>query len=170
MKIKVPTYCTANNLTDHELVFCNLMLFLAVSSGWKGYRYYMWSDDIKHILGITIPHPSRSAITAISLSNIAPQFTRLKKLFKIGTFNNPQWFVQFPDSLPDEMIAANGHLLKTEVEITDMEAIKVYYYLAGRLSGTEQIINSDIKRIDPDLATPIKSSVLHSFYKDHMMI
>ena len=170
MKIKVPTYCTAHNLTDRELVFANLMLFFAVQSGWKNYRYYMWSDDIKHILGITTNHPRRQALTSLSITNIAPQFDMLKKVFRIGSFNHPQWFVQFPDYLPDDMSAANGALLKTEVEITDIEAIKVYYYLAGRLSGTETIIDKGRNQIDPRDATPDKSSVLHRFYREHLMI
>ena len=170
MKIKVPTYCAAHNLTDRELVFANLMLFIAVQSGWKDYRYYMWSDDIKHILGITTNHPRRQALTSLSITNIAPEFSGLKKVFQLGTFNNPQWFVQFPNFLPDDMTAANGSLLKTEVEITDIEAIKVYYYLAGRLSGTETIIDTGRNEIEPRDATPDKSSVLHRFYREHLMI
>ena len=170
MKITVPTYVTQQQLTDRELVFCNLMLFFAVQSGWKHYRYYMWSDDIKHILGITVPHKSRRAVTSSSISNIAPEFSGLKKVFQLGTFNNPQWFVQFPEFICNEYTARNGALLKTEVEITDIEAIKVYYYLAGRLSGTETIVDTGRNEIDPREATPDKSSVLHRFYREHLMI
>ena len=172
MKIKVPTYTLGYGLTDHELVFANLMLFFAndASGAFKGYRYYMRSDDIKHILGITYLQDKRNEMSAKALSNLAPEFDSIKRVFRLGAINFSQWFVQFPDNIPAEYISRNGRLMHTDIELKDLEAIKLYFYLAGRLSGTESIISESIKILDEKEATARVSSVMHPFFKEHTLI
>ena len=168
MKIKVPTYVLKHKLTDNEKLFCALMTFFASTEGWVKARYYIYSNDIKHILGHVRPHPRLNRLSAEEYRGIeyGSQLDTIEKIFRIGFFTTQIWGVEFIDP-GFEYKAANGQLLQSETDIEDIEVIKLYYYLIGRLSGTESIINKGIS-IKDDINTDARA--LHRFFEDHFML
>ena len=166
MKIKVLEYTLEDDLTDHEKVFSCFMAYMQGNHESKNVRYYMYSDDIKHILGHIKPHLSQPRTVAQEYKLHKGLLDNIQKSFKIGMVNDATWTVEFiqPD---DKYKAGNGKMNIVETDIQDIEAIKVYYYLMGRLSGTETILNDGIEMREGNSA---KTTVLHSFFKNHAMI
>tara|TARA_R110000822_G_scaffold301033_1_gene424659 strand:- start:1338 stop:1844 length:507 start_codon:yes stop_codon:yes gene_type:complete len=168
MKIKVPTYVLEHELTDHEKLFCGVMTFFASTEGWVKARYYMYSNDVKHILGHTRPHKKFPRLSAeeYKSNEYGSQLNNIEKLFRIGFFTTQRWGIEFIDP-GFQYKAANGQLLQSEIEITDIEVIKLYYYIMGRMSGTESIIN---KGISIESEADVSTRALHRFFEDHAMI
>jgi hypothetical protein len=166
MKIKVLEYTLESTLTDHEKVFINFMAYLNRFHETKGVRFYMSSHDIKHILGHIKPHASKTRKITEEYKLRNPWLDTLSKSFKIGMASSSTWFIEFRDC-PAEYKSQNGMYNIVETEITDAEAIKVYYYLMGRLSAPESVVSKGIKIYDGNATT---SSTLHPFFKDYALI
>ena len=173
MKIKMLATGSQYNLNDYEKLFFFFMGFLQNKRATKDVRFYMYSDDIKHILGLVKPHKSKPIMVAeeLKLTN-HPIFKNIKKVFRIGVVNTHQWFIQYRrDINTDKYISNNGHWKIVETEITDINVIKLYYYLVGRLSGTEDIVDDNVEIKESSInMTPLLSQVLHPFFREHFMI
>jgi hypothetical protein len=166
MKIKVLEYTLEAELTDYEKVFSCFMAYLNRFHETKDVRFYMSSNDIKHILGHTKPHASKTRKITEEYKLRNPWLDNISKAFKLGMASSSTWFLEFREC-PPEYKSQNGMWNIVDAEITDVEAIKVYYYLMGRLSATESIVSNGIKIFDGNATT---SSTLHPFFKDHALI
>ena len=166
MKIKVLEYTLEQSMTDHEKVFSSFMGYLDRFHETKDVRFYMSSNDIKHILGHVKPHASKPRMITEEYKLRNPWLDTISKSFKIGTASASTWFVEFRDC-PREYKSQNGSFNLVDTEITDVEAIKVYYYLMGRISGPESIVADGIKIYDGNAT---RSNQLHPFFKDHALI
>lgn len=168
MKIKVPEYVLKHDLTDQELVFCSFMGYLG-RRGAKNVRFYMYSDDIKHILGHVKMQARLPKKTAVEYSahggESGGELTSIKKVFRIGMVSYHTWSVEF--QAPALAWNQNGSIKYDEVEINDLDAIKIYYYIVGRISG-----NDIMEEGEPVLSdkTTNKSTVLAPFFKYNFMI
>ena len=168
MTIKVPAYVLKHNLTDHELVFSSFMGYLG-RRGAKHFRFYMYSDDIKHLLGHVKKHKSLDEMVAEEYREHGAMsdeyLENIKKVFHIGMPSYHKWSVSF--NCPDDQWNTNGSLPFADVEITNIEAIKVYYYMIGRVSGNNIISDEPIKFDD---GTARHTTVLAKFFREHFMI
>ena len=168
MKIKVPAYTLEHDMTDNEKVFCALMAFISSNYSVNHVRYFMYADDIKHILGHTKKHKSKDRLVTLEYKNQnwGEQLNTIRKLFKIGFISTQTWSVEFRRAKP-EYISRNGKYILEENDIKDLDAIKVYYYLVGRLSGTEEIINEGMEISDKYTH---ETTVLHKCFNDNFML
>ena len=166
MKIKVLEYTLQQSLTDHEKVFSSFMGYLDRFHETKDVRFYMSSNDIKHILGHVKPHASKPRKVTQEYKLRMPWLDNISKSFKIGMAASSTWFLEFRECSP-KYKSQNGMYNLVDTEITDIEAIKVYYYLMGRISATESIVADGIKIFDGNAT---RATTLHPFYKDHAMI
>lgn len=169
MKIKVPEYVLKYNLTDHELVFCSFMGW-AGRRGAKKVRWYMYSDDIKHILGHVKEHKSFNKLSASEYNaatspEAMEKLKNIKQVFNIGMLGFHTYTVDF--NAPEDAWNKNGSIRYTEVEINSLDAIKIYYYLVGRISSNEELIQDGTK-IENEHAR--KTTVLAKFFDEHFMI
>ena len=168
MNIKVPAYALKHNLTDHELVFCSFMGYLG-RRGAKNVRFYMYSDDIKHLLGHVKPHKSLNEMVAEEYREQGAMSVAylegITKVFKIGMPSYHTWSVDF--NMPETEWNRNGSIPYADAKITDIEAIKIYYYMVGRVSGND--IFSD-KPLYFEEETSRHTTVLAKFFREHVMI
>ena len=112
MLIRVPEIFLEKGLTDHELVFANLMWQIRKNFiGAKTYR--MYGADIKII---TKAHPHSTAKSANE---------RLGEWFDFDQVSTDTWYVtcKWKTATP------------VSYEITDENAIRIYCYLLGRTAG-----------------------------------
>ena len=166
MKIKVLEFTLEADLTDHEKVFSCFMGYLNKCHETKDVRFYMSSHDIKHILGHIKPHASKTRKITEEYKLRNPWLDNISKAFKIGMASSSTWFLEFREC-PPEYKSQNGSMNIVDTEITDIEAIKVYYYLMGRLSSPESIVADGIKIYD---GNSTRATQLHPFFKDHALI
>ncbi len=164
MKIQVPAYALKYNLNDYELLFCNFMAYLAKDVKYKDARYYMYADDIKHMLGYVVKDPSKNRMVP-DCRRTHDALGIITRVFKFGIINESTFTVEFIRR--PEYNARNGHLNLEEVEITNLEVIKLYYYLVGRLTASD-IIDDNVtierrKKSWTDYA-------LKPFFREHFMI
>ena len=168
MKIKVPAFTLQEELTDNEKVFCAFIAYLSVNYSMNDIRYFMYADDIKHILGHTHKHKSKNRVVSSDYKNQnwSNELGTIRKLFKIGFINTQTYAVEVrkPD---DKYLARNGKYILKETFIKDINAIKCYYYLVGRLSGTEEIVNDGVKIEDKYTH---QTTVLERCFQDNFMI
>lgn len=170
MKIKVPEYVLKHDLTDHELVFCSFMGW-AGRRGAKNVRWYMHSDDIKHMLGHVVAGKSPNRKTSIEYHqpdapNTNVLLEGIRKVFTIGMPSYHTFTVDF--NAPDDAWNRNGSIRYAETEINSLEAIKIYYYIIGRISGSDDLIQDGAK-FHPVQSTR-KSTVVEKFFQEHFMI
>ena len=168
MKIKVPAYTLEHNMTDNEKVFCAFMGFISSNYSVNHVRYFMYSDDIKHILAHTKEHKSKNRVSTLDYKNQnwTKELDTIREVFNIGFINSHTWSVEFKTAEP-KYISRNGKYILKETDIEDLNAIKCYYYLVGRLSGTEQIIDDGVKI---ETKYTHQTTVLHRCFEDHFMI
>lgn len=164
MIIKVPTHVLNENLTDRELVFSALMLFLSRSEG-KKWSFNFFSEDVKTILGHFKENPGtmkrKDAVKEYALNGISDNIGNMAKLFKIGVKNYHTWNVSFPKDLPEDCMYGNGWIKESKVSISDQYAVKVYCYLVGRVSNGTIVSQSEPKLYDKD---DRKTKALHPFF------
>lgn len=164
MKIQVPAYALRYNLNDYELLFCNFMAYLSKDVKYKDARYYMYADDIKHMLGYVVKHPSKNKMVP-DTRRTHDALGIITKVFKFGIINDCTYTVEFIKR--PEYEYRNGALKLVDVEITEVEVMKLYYYLVGRLTS-EDIIddNTTIDRVKKSWT----DYALKPFFREHFMI
>lgn len=115
MEIKVPA--SLAHLSQRKLVFANFMLKLIGQHG-KRTAFYLYSKDVKKITDTTQdPH----------MNNLRDDFSKCWNMAKLNTETiRINWkglgYTEGPTGLA---------LTKT-VEITDVDALNIYFYLLGR--------------------------------------
>lgn len=114
-KIEVPTIFALLELTDHQLVFVELMSRINKYFG-KGNTYRFYAMDIRFLLN-GHGHPN---------TNLNTIMVPFKGLIEGVEVDDDTWYLtpNWPYKTP-----------WTEVEITDEAAIKMYWYLLGRTAG-----------------------------------
>jgi len=168
MKILVPEYVKNHNLTDQELVFANLMLYLMKRFGRK-MRFYFHAEDVKRVLGL-IKQTDNFGVRPIEISSadyIDNYLGNIRKSFHIGIINYYTWIVE-THNCPNEYMYDNGQLKVCEITIKDQKAIQMYYYLVGRIAG-DDIIMKDEKAKIWDTGGAFQG-VLAPFFRDYMTI
>lgn len=167
MTIKVPTYVLKYGFNDHELVFSAFMLYLLAKEN-KHTKFYMWSDDIKRILGHTKKTNNKRLRRPVveeyrERDGLAMGYLeRVLKAFEIGFVDYHTWSVRYIPHTEYEF--RNGNIHNTDIEITDQKAINIYYYLVGRING-QNIIEKGRPKLGDNIA--IKSTVVVPFFKKH---
>ena len=164
MKIKVPAKALEYNLNEFELLFSCFMAFIAKEYGYKDIRYYMYADDVKHILGAVYKHPTRRMMVP-EQSRSHEQLGNLTKLFRFGILSQTTYTVEFIKDSDYEF--RNGQLKLEEVEIEDIEVIKRYYYLIGRLTSEDLVDKEAI--IDRPKSSWLDKAV-KPFFREYFMI
>ena len=130
MKVKVPTIFQELNLSDRQSIFAELLynLHKSYTGNWW---FVMHPKDIKIIL--------REDSIKYKLTN-----TFLTKLFKglieFVEIGDEQWLVRIATARPQR-------LPTFEHELKDLDAIKVYCYMLGRLAAgvVDDEFNVDVK-------------------------
>ena len=127
-------------------------------------------EDVKHMLGHVKPHPSENKMSIIEYKYqtqaCEDYLKNISKVFRIGMVDYYTWGIEF--DMPDEYWYKNGHIIFDEAEITDIEAIKIYYYLAGRCSDNNIFTDTEERIIPNSLAK--RSSKIDVFFRDHFML
>ena len=137
MVIKVPEIALKYNLTDNELVFTALMLFLSRTEG-KKTTFNFYSDDVKTILGHLVPGKETSRRPFIPEEYGRGSYERLdnlRKIFNVGMKNHQTWSFAFKKSISYEYLTEQGYIKAEETVITDHTAIKTYCYIVGLVSN-----------------------------------
>jgi hypothetical protein len=115
-KFEIPTIFALLELTDHQLVFVNLMMRINGYFG-KGNTYRLYAADVRFILNADV------AYNNVSLDTLLKPFSNLIEGVEVDHetwYITPSWPLRSP---------------KTEVEITADAPIKMYWYLLGRTVG-----------------------------------
>ena len=119
-KIQIPTIFALLDLTDHQLVFVELLSRINKYFGVKSsYRFY--AMDIRFML-------SQTKGKGIGASNVglAALLEPFNDLIEGTEIDDQTWYIT-----PNWMYKSPWH----EVEIEDESAIKMYWYLLGRTVG-----------------------------------
>ena len=164
MKIKVPAKALKYDLNEYELLFTCFMAFIVKEYGYKDTRYYMYADDIKHILGQVYKHPSRRMMVPAQ-SRGHEAFGKLTKLFNFGILTQTTYTVEFIRDTEYEH--RNGSLKLSEVEINDIEVIKRYYYLIGRVTSEDLV---DTNTIIDRRKNAWTDKAVKPFFREYFMI
>lgn len=165
MKIKVPKYVLQYNLDDRELVFACFIGYVAKKEH-KNVVFNMWADDAKHILGYTVPHPSRPRMSGKPIRIPAVISQELQKVFRIGILNQSTWRISVIEH--EGATHQNGSLIFEDVEITDTEALHIYYYLAGRASADNIIESKDTQYLKKKKS--FCDVALKGYFRDNFML
>ena len=155
MKILVPIDAVNNGLSDRELVLCNLMLSFMKDNG-RFVRYYIHTGDLKRILG---------KVNATFYDTI---LEGPRKVFTIGILNSYTATIEYKTS--KQNIHKNGSIVTGYEEINDLDAIRLYYYLIGRQTGS-QLVEDRPEKQKMLYDTPsmfVKESLIPKQYFDDM--
>jgi len=164
MKIKVPAYALDYNLNDYELLFSCFMAFIAKEYGYKNIRYYMYADDVKHLLGFIDKNPTRNVMVPDG-RHTHKSFGTITDVFRFGFITQDTFTVEFIRRPEYEF--RNGQIMIEEAEITDFEVIKLYYYMIGRLTA-EDIVDDEVK-ISRKKASWMDTAI-KPFFREHFML
>jgi hypothetical protein len=118
-KFEIPTIFTLLDLTDHQLVFVELLSRINRYFG-KGNSYRFYAMDLRFLLNTT---DSRGRVTNVGLETLLTPF---KGLIEGTEIDNETWYIT-----PNWLVRTPS----VEVEISNDAAIKAYWYLLGRTVG-----------------------------------
>ena len=134
MKLKLPTTCQGFELDDREKVIANLMLNIAyidykqtderAYTGWKDTEYYFYKKDLGRIM---------------NTESLTSSYSTLREIFYIGQLNEFTISMRF-------IKAENKYGGSPDFyfdELTEEKYIRLHYYLMGRLSYPEGVIEED---------------------------
>ena len=139
MKIPVPQYVLKHDdWTDREMVLLSLLLYFYSIDYKLGVTYYMHSADIKRMV---------DAMNVTGPAGFDKYLDRLRRVLKIGMLSWDVWSVQFNPERHE--LSRNGRVERTLYDIQDVQAIGLFYYLAGRLTAPD-IIKSDVMPLETD--------------------
>lgn len=120
MQINVPEYTNAFDLNDDEKVLLSLVSYLQLKSKlFKPVTFVMHSYDVKRILNI------------LPVRNHSLYIERVRKVLRIGMVSEGKWTVSL--KVPDSGFHQYGRVISGKTEITNLESIKRYAFVAGRL-------------------------------------
>lgn len=130
MKIILPAMASKyDDWTDNEKVLMSLFFHFYSLDGIRDTTYFVHSKDIRHILGI------------LKAANPSKYLDNIRRVLRIGLLSWDVWSIQL--MYDNDSKSSNGRLLSYEDTITDLEAIKTFSYLAGRVSAPDII--SEVK-------------------------
>ena len=133
LQIKIPAYALKyKDWNDHELVFLSFLYWV-----WrqpdinKSTQICMYVGDVMKILNqYAVKHGHIQA-----LDNV-------RRVFKVGKLNNYTLSVRMSDDLK-MALSSNGQITGAEVSLFDPGAIGIWYYLAGRCTDSEIIVDTE---------------------------
>jgi hypothetical protein len=159
MKIKVPYLASINNLNDRELVFAHFIYYQLRKHG-KATNFYMYGSDVRRLL-------NKPTATGDHVDSI---LERLRKVFKIGSLNLTTFRISFIDN--KETVATNGSIRVEEVTIENLDAIKIYFYLIGRVTGMDVTYETpkNFKFFQENVNTRFKNKVIDHLYTKDLTI
>jgi len=134
MTIYVPKYTENYNLNDHQKVFLAFLVFLEREAG-HDKEFMFYSTDVKRITGSeAVPHIGRNQA-----------MVELLKVINISTYNSHNWGISFKQELKTLVKhgEACGNLLQCSTEITDESAIRIFFYLMGKVTGGNIITDNN---------------------------
>lgn len=135
MKIVVPSYCLEEaNLNDHQKVFMAFMFALERKTDNKT-EYIFRSTDVKKICynySLSFEKPNR-------------ELAELLKVIDIAAYDNYNWGISFNQhkKILATVGSNKGLLIEGITEITNERAIKIWFYLIGRLSDRGLISDNE---------------------------
>ena len=129
MKITVPLLAKEYKLNDREMVFAH-MIFYQLKKWGKNTVFYMHGDDVRRLLdksGASVGDGHLEGIRKVLRVAVLDRMT-----FRIGYLHDRRQISQ-----------GNGAMLPCTVEINDINAIKLYYYILGRVTGSDITTETD---------------------------
>ena len=135
MKIVVPSYVLEEaNLNDHQKVFMSLMFALERKTD-NETEYIFRSTDVKKITNNY----------SLSFENPNRNLAELQKVINFAAYDAYNWGISFNQhkKILATVGSNKGLMLEGVTEITNERAIKIWFYLIGRLTDKSLISDNE---------------------------
>lgn len=153
MKILVPINAVDNGLSDRELVLCNLLLSFIKEHG-RMVKYFIHTGDLKRILG------------KVNATYYDAILEGPRKVFHIGVLNSYTATIEFIAT--NNNLHKNGAVITDYAEITDLDAIRLYYYLIGRQTGSVLVEERTETKLYDTPSRFIQETLIPNWYMEDM--